>query len=289
MLLKAVVAFSVVVLYGVAFGQVRPAEPSNVSPYYVPLSGRIVGYAGVPVRNQRIVLSGTGREAVTTHTDEAGRFLFQNVEGNKPASLQIDAAGFSPTPIDIGVVTSGGGLGTVVLQPDQPITLTDRSRSTNDPRQVILFGRITDANGVPVAEKVLSFGNRSTGFFSKTDGNGAFVVPAASNNEYEIYVSESGILSMSLTPKLKYVGNIVISDGQGVDLGNIVLRQTSSKKGQWGDIGGAVMGDIAGPVKITPVRFYLRLKSVSDGEHGGYINSWIFLWRRGSNRYPRRR
>ena len=250
MCLRAVAAVSVPVLFGMAFGQATPAQPSNASRYYGRFSGRIVGYTGVPIRNQRLVLSGNGRDAVTTQTDQAGGFLFQSVEVNKPASLQMDVTGFSTGPIDVGVV--GGDLGTVVLQPDQPITLMDRSRSTNDPRQGLLFGRITDANGVPVAEKGLSFGNRKTGFFSKTDGNGTFVVPAASYNEYEIYVSESGILRMSLTSKLKYVGNIVISDGQDVDLGNIVLRQTSSKKGQLGDIGGAVMGDIDGPVKINP-------------------------------------
>jgi hypothetical protein len=250
MWLKAVAAVSVPVLFGMAFGQATPAQPSNVSRYYVPLSGRIVGYTGVPIRNQRLVLSGPGREAVITQTDQTGGFLFQSVEGNEPASLQMDVTGFSTAHIDIGKV--GGDLGTVVLQPDQPITLMDRSRSANDPRQVLLSGRITDANGVPMAEKGLSFRNRSLGFFLKMDGDGAFVAPAAIYKEYEIYVTESGILSMLLIPKLKYVGNIVISDGQDVDLGNIVLRQTSSKKGQLGDIGGAVMGDIAGTVKINP-------------------------------------
>jgi len=250
MWLKAVAAVSVVLLFGVAFGQARPDQPSNISRYYVYLSGRIVGYTGVPIRNARLVLSGPGREAITTQTDQNGGFLFQNVEGNKPASLQMEVAGFSPTPVDIGVVTSGGDVGTVVLQPDQP-TLMARSRSTDGSSQALLSGRITDANGVPIAEKGLSFGNRSTGFFSETDGNGAFVVPTASYNEYEIYVTESGILSMLLIPKLKYVGSIVTAEGQDVDLGNIVLRQTSSKKGRLGDIGGAVMGNIAGPVKIN--------------------------------------
>jgi hypothetical protein len=246
MWLKAAALVSVVLL----FGQAIPAQPSDSTRYYGPFSGRIVGYTGVPIRNERLLLSGPGREPATTQTDQAGGFLFQSVEVNKPALLQMDVTGFSTDPIDLGVV--GGDLGTVVLQPDQPITLMDRSRSTNDKRQGLLFGRITDANGVPLAGKGLSFGNRKTGFFSKTDGNGAFVVPTASYNEYEIYVSESEILRISLASKLKYVGNILISDGQDVDLGNIVLRQTSSKKGQLGDIGGPVMGDIDGPVKINP-------------------------------------
>jgi hypothetical protein len=238
-----------VVLFSVAFGQARPDQQANVSRYYVPIWGRIVGYTGAPIRNQRLVLSGTGREAVTTQTDQDGGFRFESVEGNKPASLQMDVTGFSPAPIDIGM--GGGDTGTVVLQPVRPIPLMDRSSSTNGSIQALLSGRITDANGVPMADKGLSFGNRSTGFFLQMDANGAFVAPAASNNEYEIYVTESGILSMLRIPKLKYVGNIVISNGQDVDLGNFVLRQTSSKKGQLGDIAGTVMGDIAGPVKIT--------------------------------------
>jgi hypothetical protein len=96
---KTVAAVSAVVLFGVAFGQARPDQPANVSRYYVPIWGRIVGYTGAPMGNQTLILSGTGREAVTTKTDQGGGFRFESVEGNKPALLQMDVTGFSPAPL----------------------------------------------------------------------------------------------------------------------------------------------------------------------------------------------
>ncbi len=234
----------IAVLYGVAFEQGTPGQTSSATRYYVPMSGRLVGYNGAPMRNQTLFFSGNGLENATTQTDQDGRFRFESVEANKPASLRMAVTGFDPAPIDIGVTR--GDLGTVVLQPSGPPVM--EHLSANGATETFLSGRITDSNGVPMAGKILLFANRKVSSFLKMDENGSFVFPAAGYTEYEIYV---GLPLAQLSPKLKYVGNILVSDGQNVDLGNVALMESSSKKGQWGDIAGSVAGDISGPVKVT--------------------------------------
>jgi hypothetical protein len=244
-----VAAVSSVLLFGVVFGEARPDQAAS---YYVPVSGRILKYSGEPMRNRKVILSGTGRESITTQTDQDGKFRFQSVEGEKPASLQVDAAGVPP--LDIGIIKRAGDIGTVVLQPPHGATTLEHFRPTTGPTQPLLSGRITDANGAPMAGKYLTFSNRSTGFLLRMDENGAFVGPRASNNEYEIYLSELPFPVFDPKPKLNYVGNIANSDGQDVDLGNIVLQQSASaKKGQWGDIAGYIMGHIASSVRVAPL------------------------------------
>lgn len=245
-----VAAVSGVLLFGMAFGEPRSDQAAS---YYVPVSGRILKYSGEPMRNRKLILSGTGRESITTQTDQDGKFRFQSVEGEKPASLQVDAAGVPQ--FDIGTIKSGGDIGTIVLQPPQGTTPLERFRPTNGPTQPLLSGRITDANSAPMPGKYLTFSNRGKGFLLRMDENGAFVCPPASNNEYEIYLSELPFPVFGPTPNINYVGNIAVSDGQDIDLGKIVLQQSASaKKGQWGDIAGRVMGHIAGSVTVTPLR-----------------------------------
>jgi len=237
-------------LNGLAFEQGTPGQSSNTTRYYVPVSGRIVGYNGAPIPNQTLFLTGSGREDVTTKTDQDGRFRFESVEAGKSASLRMIVTGFDASPIDLGILR-GGDMGTVVLQPSRPSLIEDMA--TSGATRGLLSGRITAANGISVAGKILLFTNGKVGGFLKMDENGSFVFPAASYTEYEIYVSDSGLPLAQLSPKLKYVGNILMSDGQDVNLGNVALIESSSKKGQWGDIAGPVAGDIPGPVKITPV------------------------------------
>ena len=245
----SVAVVSSVLLFGMALGEARPAQAAS---YYVPVSGRIFKYNGEPMRNRKLILSGTGRESITTQTDQDGKFRFQSVEGEKPASLQVDGAGVPP--FDIGTVKRAGDIGAIVLQPSQGTTPLDHFRPTTGPTQPLLSGRITDANGASMSAKYLTFSNRSTGFLLRMDENGVFVCPPASNNEYEIYVSELPYPVLGPTPKINYVGNIAVSDGQDIDLGKIVLQQSASaKKGQWGDIAGRVMGHIAGSVTTAPL------------------------------------
>ncbi len=246
---KTVAAVSSLVLFGVAFGQARPDQAANKGSYYIPISGRILNYTGEPMRNRPLVLSGTGRESIKTQTDQDGRFQFQSVEGNKPASLQVDATGIPP--VDLGGIKRGGDIGTVVLQQVRRNS-SEHFQPANGTTQPLLSGRITDANGAPMAGKMLIFSNRRTGFFLRMDENGVFVCPPVSHSEYEIYISESAF-PFDTKQNLNYVGNIAVSDGQDIDLGNIVLLQfASSKKGHWGDIAGPVMGHIAGSVKTAP-------------------------------------
>ena len=105
----------IAVLYGVAFEQGTPGQTSSATRYYFPMSGRLVGYNGAPMRNQTLFFSGSGLENATTQTDQDGKFRFESVEASKPASLRMAVTGFDPAPIDIGVTR--GDLGTVVLQP----------------------------------------------------------------------------------------------------------------------------------------------------------------------------
>lgn len=242
----AVVAFAAVVLVGGVFGQVTPHQTAT---YSIPISGRVLDYDGAPMQNRVLVLSGSGRQSIKTQTDQDGRFRFPLVEGNKPASLQVETG---IPPVDLGILKRGGDIGTVVLQPLGQ-TPVEHFHPTNGSTQPLLSGRITDANGAPMAGKVLIFSNRRTGFFLRMDQNGMFICPPASDNEYEVYISDSAF-PFDTNTNLKYVGNIAVSDGQDIDLGNIVLQQSASaKKGNWGDIAGRVMGHIAGPVKIAPL------------------------------------
>jgi hypothetical protein len=119
-----------------------------------------------------------------TQTDQDGRFRFESVEANKPASLRMAVTGFDPAPIDIGVTR--GDLGTVVLQPSGPPVM--EHLSANGATETFLSGRITDSNGVPMAGKILLFTNRKVSSFLKMEENGSFVFPAAGYTEYEIYV-----------------------------------------------------------------------------------------------------
>jgi hypothetical protein len=247
---NTVSAVSAVVLFGVAFGQARPDQP-DAGRYYIPIWGRIMAYTGAPIQNQTVVLSGTGRESIKTQTDQDGKFRFPTVEGDKPASLQVDATDIPA--VDLGVVKRGGDIGTVVLQLVGGAPSMEHFHPTTGLTQPLLSGRITDANGAPMAGKDLFFSNSRTSFFLRMDENGAFVCPPASFNEYEIYISESAD-PFAPNSKLEYVGNIALSDGQDVELGNVVLQQSaSSKKGRWGDIAGRVTGHIAGSVTIAPL------------------------------------
>src|SRR6266542_1881719 len=112
---KTAGAVSLVVLYSVALGQTASDPSTNTNRYYIPIWGRVVDYTGAPVRHRTVTLSGTGRERITTEADEDGKFRFPSVEGSKPALLTVNAAGLASTPIDMGVLTRGGDLGTIVL------------------------------------------------------------------------------------------------------------------------------------------------------------------------------
>src|SRR5437588_3021730 len=126
---KTIGIVSAVVLYGVAFGQITSNPSADTNRYYIPIWGRILDYTGTPVRHQILSLSGAGRESIATEADQDGKFQFQSVEGNKPAFLKVNATSFASTPIDIGILTRGGDIGTIVLQPNRPITLVDGSRT----------------------------------------------------------------------------------------------------------------------------------------------------------------
>jgi len=286
----------IAVLYGVACEQGAPVKPLVG---YAPLSGRVVGYNGAPMRNQTVFFSGSGLEKattqtdqkdifriggtgyvtryvdVTTQTDQEGRFRFEWVEVDKPASLRMAVTGFDPAPIDIGIARRD--LGTIVLQPSGPPVM--EHLSSNDATETFLSGRITDSNGVPMAGKILMFSNPKGGSFLKMGENGSFVLPAASYTEYEIYV---GHPFAELPPKLRYVGNILVSEGQNVDLGNVALIESSSRKGQVGDIAGPVAGDISGPVKVTGVAHGSESASSSSSESKAALIAVVFAGANGA-------
>jgi hypothetical protein len=192
-------------------------------------------------------LSGTGRESITTETDQNGKFQFPTVEGGKPALLGVNAAGFASTPIDLGVLTRGSDIGTVVLQPDEPSALGSRSRTTGS-TQPLLSGRIINVDGSPYAEKVVNFRDLRKVKPSQpesiaictlaTDRNGVFVFPATTGHEYQVYVPESQ------TPlSFKALGNVEIAASGDVDLGKIGMQVRPGKE---------AVGELLGPVDVPP-------------------------------------
>lgn len=223
---------TVFVLCGVAFGQA------------IAISGRVVDYAGTPVRHRILTLSAAGRENLTAETDENGRFHFQSVEGNKSAHLVANATGFAATPIDLDVLTRGGDIGTLVLQPDRPVALGGARR--NGSMQTLLSGRISNADGSPYAQKIVNFSCLKRAKRSQpgsvafstlmTDGSGRFVFPAASGHEYEVYVPQYGA---PLT--FKAIGKVAVVAGGDLDLGDIVLQVRSGQE---------AVGELLGPVKV---------------------------------------
>jgi hypothetical protein len=243
---KTVGAVSLVVLYGVALGQTRSDPSTNTSRYYIPIWGRVVDYTGAPVRHRTMTLSGTGREGITTEIDDDGKFRFPTVEGGKPAALGVNAPGFASTPIDIGVLTRGGDIGTVVLQPDQPSALGNGPRTTGT-TQSLLSGRITNVDGSPYAVRVVNFRDlkrvkpyqpESVAICTlATDRSGVFVFPAASGHEYQVYVPES---QTPLT--FKALANVEIAADGDVDLGNIAMHIRPDKE---------AVAELLGPVKLS--------------------------------------
>ncbi len=232
------------VLPGAAARQTQSPQHSDSTRYFVPIEGRVIDYAGAAVRNQTLSLNITGREIIKVQTDQSGAFRVQ-VEGDQRISLEIAVAGLNSTVFDM-VIKQAGDIGTIVLQPLRPQPLADVPHPTNAPLHSFLSGRLADADGVPMADKILVLTNRGgQPFILKMDRNGIFVFPHVNQNEFQIFLASSGAPSFLSDPGVKEIGRLVFSDGQDADLGNIVLRQMPSGTGP--------VGDLAGPVKITPL------------------------------------
>ena len=259
MWVKTVAAVNAVMLFGVAFGQGRP-DQSDARRYYMPIWGRIVGYTGAPIRNQTVALGGTGREGIKTQTDQDGKFRFENVEGDQATSLLLDVSGYSAAPVDIGVINNlrGSNIGTVILQPVRPILLTQRPFAMNDSTQVLLSGRITDADGKPYGENIVYFRDLNIVKPSQpvgvalamltTDPTGTFVFPAATRHEYQVYVPKSR------TPETyAAIGDVEVAGGWDVDFGNIAMQLAPPHK---------TVGSIVGPVKVLDA-----VSKPSSGNH----------------------
>src|SRR5207302_1725906 len=88
-----------------------------------------------------------------------------------------------------------------------------------------------------LADKVLSFQSLDTSVLT-TDRTGAFVFPAQAYDEYEFYITGPGA-----PPVLQALGKIEVSDGQDVEMGNIVLNIPLKHE---------PMGRLLGPVTVTP-------------------------------------
>jgi|SRR5271157_511819 len=217
------------------------------------ITGRIMGYTGVPIGNQSVTLQEIGRENVTAQTDQDGRFAFATVHPNHHPSLHIAVNGFSPTAMEIPE-KEGPSLevGNIILQPIRPIPVAALSRSLDSskiPAQASrISGRITDASDLPIAEKILCFGSRTSGTsILEMDRNGAFVFPAVSHNEYEVYVAER---VPRFPEDLKEVGKVEVSDGQDMDLGNIVVQFSSKPENLPKP---ELAGHIVGPLTVKPL------------------------------------
>ena len=195
------------------------------------IRGRVIDYNGSPIGHQTVTLQESGRENVTTQTDQEGGFAFATVHPNHHPSLSIAVPGFNPTAMEVSE-RKGPPLevGNIILQPIRPIPLTALSRPldpSKTPAQASrISGRLTDANGLPIAEKILLLGNRTSGTsILEMDRNGAFVFPAISHREYEVYVAER--IPRFPEEDLKEVGKVEASNGQDVDLGSIIVQFSS--------------------------------------------------------------
>ena len=208
----------------------------------VSITGQILDYSGAPIRNENVSLDGSGRESVTTQTDQDGRFSISSVPTDQRYSLHVVATGFSSTTMDIDVAERDLDMGSIIIQPFRPLPLTAVNRPVNS--SVRILGRITDANSVPMPERILTFGNRDGISILKTDRNGTFVFPAVSHSEYGLYITESVVPTLLQPPNLKEVGKIEVSAGQDVNMGDIALQFSPKQQGP--------AGNLVGPGTVTP-------------------------------------
>lgn len=212
--------------------------------------GRAVDYNGAAAQNQTVTLSGTASQEWTTQTDQYGAFKFPSVPENQHYGLRIAGPELSPVMLDVIAEDRNIDLGTVVLQPTTPfVSLAPPVAAPQAPVQVKgvrIYGRITNADGVPMADRVLWFGNQANGSaFLRTDRNGVFVFPALRQNDYAISLLPDQQIPLPMGKAVKVLATIETSDGLDISLGNIALVPPGSKAD--------LTGDLLGPVAVTPL------------------------------------
>lgn len=216
----------------------------------VHISGRFLDYMGMVMRKEAITLTGDGGLSVATQTDQNGDFSFSSVQPNRHYSLQATPTEFGSTLIEVEVEDRNVEMGNIVIQPPSPLSLTSGPGSVKPPiladRTTLLSGRVTDASGVPFAEKILTFRNVKMGVpfqtqqgwaisTLKTDRNGMFFFPAVSPVEYELEIPVR-----CWPPSFQQIAEIEVVDGWDVGLGNIVV-EVSSRHQPFGTLVGPAM------------------------------------------------
>ncbi|MDZ4802083.1 MAG: hypothetical protein SGI92_28335 [Bryobacteraceae bacterium] len=124
-----------------AFAAAVSAQNPPDATRLAPVSGQLVTDTGLPVPGQVIRFTSSGREPVEAKTDGNGGFD-TTVEVNRPTFLEIAADGFARTVVDLGVVDSSIGLGSIVLQ-----SLTSPAKP---PGSCSLTGHLSDSLGRPL-------------------------------------------------------------------------------------------------------------------------------------------
>jgi len=147
--------------------------------------------------NQTVSLNQGTIAIAHTQTAENGSFTL-SAPPDRDYSLRIAVAGLGATELEIDAENRDVELGAVVIQPaGRPL-----SRLGASVRGARVSGRLTDANGVALSQKALSFVDvdipgqprnlELTNNTLATDSSGFFVFPAAAYHEYEFYVIEPG-------------------------------------------------------------------------------------------------
>ena len=217
----------------------------------VHLSGRIVSYTGEPIRQETATLDLDGREVIATRTDQNGNFDLSPAQPDQHYSLHIAVDGFVLTIMPIDAEYGDVDMGTVVLQPLRPLRAGAAAQQQTR-HNLLVSGRITDTNGVPLTERNLNFkmmvpfqppGPVST---LKPDSSGRFILSIESRNQYEIYIPEPGV-----QPNYRLVARIAANDGWDFDFGNIAVQSsTHNILGPHSPLD-FPLGELLGPVTVA--------------------------------------
>jgi hypothetical protein len=230
------------------------------------ISGRAVDHTGAPMPNQTVSLNQGAIEIARTQTAENGRFIL-SAPPDRDYSLRISVAGLGGTEIEIDAENRPWELGSVVIQaagrPLSPLGASVRDARTS--------GRLTDARGVALSGKVLSFVDvdipgqprnfELTSSTLATDSAGFFVFPAAAYHEYDVYVIEPG-----RPAAYEFLGKIEVSRGLDVDTGVIAMGRSPSKNEPVGVLKGAVEVTSA-----TPPRRMAGVAAIFIGANGANV------------------
>jgi hypothetical protein len=130
--------------------------------------------------------------------------------------LHIAVDGFRPTTIEFDAELGDMDYGSIVLQPVH-FPLSQGESRASPPRTVRISARITDVNGVPLANRVFGATHLQRGRYEvatfEADQSGRFVFPAQAFDEYLLFVFSRKV----------ELGDIVAA-AQDLDLGNVSLQ-----------------------------------------------------------------